>query len=96
MADIVDSFLLADISHVAGLIATGLQPSPIDHCDVVTTTTHKSLRGPRGGLILSNKRELFNRLSNAVFPGLQGGPMMNIIAAKAVAFLEAQQDEYRI
>ncbi|PIM96241.1 Serine hydroxymethyltransferase [Candidatus Hodgkinia cicadicola] len=96
VADIVDSFLLADISHVAGLIATGLQPSPIDHCDVVTTTTHKSLRGPRGGLILSNKRELFNRLSNAVFPGLQGGPMMNIIAAKAVAFLEAQQDEYKI
>ncbi|PIM96231.1 Serine hydroxymethyltransferase [Candidatus Hodgkinia cicadicola] len=96
VADIVDSFLLADISHVAGLIVTGLQPSPIDHCDVVTTTTHKSLRGPHGGLILSNKQELFNRLSNTVFPGLQDGPMMNIIAAKAVAFLEAQQDGYRI
>ncbi len=95
VADIVDSFLLADISHIAGLVVTGLHPSPIDHCDVVTTTTHKSLRGPRGGLILSNNRELFDRISNAVFPGLQGGPMMNIIAAKAVAFLEAQQDEYK-
>ncbi|PIM95727.1 Serine hydroxymethyltransferase [Candidatus Hodgkinia cicadicola] len=95
IADAVDSYLLADISHIAGLIVSGLCPSPIDHCDIVTTTTHKSLRGPRGGLILSNNQELFEHISDAVFPGLQGGPMINVIAAKAVAFLEAKQDDYK-
>ncbi len=87
---------MADISHIAGLVVSGLYPSPINYCDIVTTTTHKSLRGPRGGLILSNNQELFEYISDAVFPGLQGGPMINIIAAKAVAFLEAKQDDYKV
>ncbi len=95
IADTVESFLLADISHIAGLIVTGLHPSPIGYCDVVTTTTHRSLRGPHGGLILSNNKELFNRISDSLFPGLQDGPMMNIIAAKAMTFLEVQQNDYK-
>ena len=89
IADEVGAYLLADIAHIAGLVATGLHPSPIEYCDVVTTTTHKTLRGPRGGLILSKNEELGKRLDKAVFPGSQGGPLEHVIAAKAVAFGEA-------
>ncbi len=87
---------MADIAHVAGLIATGLYPSPMEHIDVVTTTTHKTLRGPRGGLILSNGDEaLQKKLNSSIFPGSQGGPLMHVIAAKAVAFKEALQPEFK-
>lgn len=87
---------LADIAHVAGLIATGLYPSPIDHIDVVTTTTHKTLRGPRGGLIMAKGDEaLHKKLNSSIFPGNQGGPLMHVIAAKAVAFKEALQPEFK-
>ncbi|PIM96064.1 Serine hydroxymethyltransferase [Candidatus Hodgkinia cicadicola] len=95
VADESDSFLFADISHIAGLIVTGLHPSPIEYCDVVTTTTHRSLRGPHGGLILSNNQELFDRISCSLFPEIQSGPMISVIAAKAMAFFEAQQDDYK-
>ncbi len=95
VADMVDSSLLADISHIAGLIVTGLYPSPIDYCDVVTTTTHRSLRGPHGGLILSNNRKLFDRVSAVLFPRLQGEPMMDVIAAKAVALFEVNKNGYK-
>lgn len=87
---------LADVAHVAGLIATGLYPSPIDHIDVVTTTTHKTLRGPRGGLIVSNGDEaLQKKLNSSIFPGNQGGPLMHVIAAKAVAFKEALSPDFK-
>jgi len=89
IADEVGAYLLADIAHIAGLVATGHHPSPIPHCDVVTTTTHKTLRGPRGGLILTRDAELGKKLDKAVFPGTQGGPLEHVIAAKAVAFGEA-------
>jgi glycine hydroxymethyltransferase len=89
IADEVGAYLLADIAHIAGLVATGHHPSPIAHCDVVTTTTHKTLRGPRGGLILTRDAELGKKLDKAVFPGTQGGPLEHVIAAKAVAFGEA-------
>ncbi len=95
VANTSDSFLSTDISHIAGLIVTGLYPSPIEYCDVVTTTTHRSLRGPHGGLILSNNQELFGRISCTLFSEIQGGPMMSIITAKAVAFFETQQDDYK-
>lgn len=95
IADKVDAYLFTDIAHVAGLVAAGLYPNPIDYADVVTTTTHKTLRGPRGGLILSkNRPELEKKLNSAIFPGIQGGPLMHVIAAKAVAFLEALQPEF--
>jgi glycine hydroxymethyltransferase len=90
IADSVGARLLMDMAHVAGLVAAGLHPDPIPHCDVVTTTTHKTLRGPRGGLILSTE-ELAKKIDSAVFPGTQGGPLMHVIAAKAVAFGEALQ-----
>ena len=91
IADAVEAYLLVDIAHVAGLVATGLYPNPLAHAHVVTSTTHKTLRGPRGGIILSNAgEELAKKLNSAVFPGGQGGPLMHVIAAKAVAFLEAQ------
>ncbi len=96
IADEVNSFLLADIAHIAGLVATGLHPNPIPYCDVVTTTTHKTLRGPRGGLILSKDEELGKKLDKAVFPGTQGGPLEHVIAAKAVAFKEASESEFKI
>ncbi len=92
----VGAYLMADIAHIAGLVATGDHPSPIPHCDVVTTTTHKTLRGPRGGLILCNDAELGRKFDKAVFPGSQGGPLEHVIAAKAVAFGEALQSEFKI
>jgi glycine hydroxymethyltransferase len=94
IADSVGAFLMMDMAHVAGLIAVGLHPSPIPYCDVVTSTTHKTLRGPRGGLILS-KADLAKKIDSAVFPGLQGGPLMHVIAAKAVAFGEALRPEFK-
>ncbi|MGQ3890541.1 serine hydroxymethyltransferase [Legionella sp. CNM-4043-24] len=97
IADSVGAFLLADMAHIAGLIAVGLYPSPVPYADVVTTTTHKTLRGPRGGLILARANaEIEKKLNSAVFPGTQGGPLMHVIAAKAVAFLEALQPEFKL
>jgi glycine hydroxymethyltransferase len=95
IADEVGAYLLADIAHIAGLVATGLHPNPLPLCDVVTTTTHKTLRGPRGGLILTRDAELGKKLDKAVFPGTQGGPLEHVIAAKAVAFGEALKPEFK-
>lgn len=96
VADQVGAYLLVDMAHVAGLIAAGLYPSPIPFADVVTTTTHKTLRGPRGGLILAKANEAIEKkLNSAVFPGIQGGPLMHVIAAKAVALAEALQPEFK-
>ena len=95
IADEVGAYLLADIAHIAGLVATGHHPSPIPHCDVVTTTTHKTLRGPRGGLILTRDEELGKKFDKAVFPGTQGGPLEHVIAGKAVAFGEALRPEFK-
>jgi len=96
IADSVGAFMVADVAHVAGLIATGHYPSPVDIADVTTSTTHKTLRGPRGGLILARSNpELEKKLNSRVFPGMQGGPLMHVIAAKAVAFKEALQPEFR-
>src|SRR6185312_15994421 len=95
IADEVGALLFVDMAHVAGLVAVGLYPSPIPHADVVTTTTHKTLRGPRGGLILARANEaITKKLNSMVFPGTQGGPLMHVIAAKAVALLEALQPEF--
>ncbi len=94
IANEVDAYLLADIAHIAGLVAKGIHPSPIEHCDVVTTTTHKTLRGPRGGLILCKDENFGRKFDKAVFPGVQGGPLEHVIAAKAVAFGEALQPEF--
>ncbi|MEN9202254.1 MAG: serine hydroxymethyltransferase [Thermostichus sp. DG_1_6_bins_120] len=94
IADEVGAYLLADIAHIAGLVATGHHPNPVPVCDVVTTTTHKTLRGPRGGLILTRDAELGKRLDKAVFPGSQGGPLEHVIAGKAVAFGEALQPHF--
>ena len=93
IADEVGAYLLADIAHIAGLVVAGLHPSPVPHCDAVTTTTHKTLRGPRGGLVLC-REEHAKKIDRSVFPGLQGGPLMHIIAAKAVAFHEAAQPAF--
>ena len=96
IADMVDAYLFVDMAHVAGLIVTGDYPSPIDIADVCTTTTHKTLRGPRGGLIVARaNEEIEKKLNSAIFPGIQGGPLMHIIAAKAVAFKEAMTDEFK-
>jgi glycine hydroxymethyltransferase len=96
IAKSVGAYLVVDMAHVAGLVATGFYPNPIPHADVCTTTTHKTLRGPRGGLILARKNdEITKKLSSTVFPGTQGGPLMHVIAAKAVAFLEALQPEFK-
>lgn len=95
IADEVGAYLLADMAHIAGLVATGLHPSPIPYCDVVTTTTHKTLRGPRGGLIMTRDAELGKKLDKAVFPGSQGGPLEHVIAGKAVAFGEALKPEFK-
>lgn len=95
IADEIGAYLLADIAHIAGLVATGLHPNPVPYCDVVTTTTHKTLRGPRGGLILTRDAELGKQLNKAVFPGTQGGPLEHVIAGKAVAFGEALKPEFK-
>ncbi|MEO1445009.1 MAG: serine hydroxymethyltransferase [Cyanobacteria bacterium J06635_11] len=95
IADEVGAYLMADIAHIAGLVATGLHPNPLPHCDVVTTTTHKTLRGPRGGLIMTRDADLGKKFDKAVFPGSQGGPLEHVIAAKAVAFGEALQPEFK-
>ncbi len=95
IADRVDAYLHVDMAHFAGLVAAGLHPSPLPHAHVVTTTTHKTLRGPRGGMILCNDEALGKKLNSAVFPGLQGGPLMHVIAAKAVAFGEALRPEFK-
>jgi glycine hydroxymethyltransferase len=94
-ADEVGAYFMVDMAHYAGLIAAGAYPSPLPHAHVVTTTTHKTLRGPRGGMVLSNDLELGKKINSAVFPGLQGGPLMHVIAAKAVAFGEALRPEFR-
>ncbi len=95
IADAVNAYLMVDMAHIAGLVAAGVHPSPIPYAHVVTSTTHKTLRGPRGGLILTNDEELAKKIDKAVFPGTQGGPLMHIIAAKAVSFGEALTDEYK-
>jgi len=95
IADSVGALFMVDMAHFAGLVAAGVHPSPLPHADIVTTTTHKTLRGPRGGMILTNNEEIAKKINSAVFPGLQGGPLMHAIAAKAVAFGEALTPEFR-
>ena len=95
IADEVGAWLMVDMAHIAGLVAGGQHPSPLPHAHVVTTTTHKSLRGPRGGMILCNDEAIAKKINSAVFPGLQGGPLMHVIAAKAVAFAEALRPEFK-
>lgn len=95
IADSIGAYLMVDMAHIAGLVAGGMHPSPVPHAHVVTSTTHKSLRGPRGGLILSNDEAIAKKINSAVFPGLQGGPLMHVIAAKAVAFGEALQPGFK-
>ena len=95
IADSVGAWLMVDMAHIAGLVAGGVHPSPLPHAHVVTTTTHKSLRGPRGGMILTNDEDIAKKMNSAVFPGLQGGPLMHVIAAKAVAFGEALKPEFK-
>jgi glycine hydroxymethyltransferase len=95
IADSVGAYFMVDMAHIAGLVAGGAHPSPLPHAHVVTTTTHKSLRGPRGGLILTNDEAIAKKINSAVFPGLQGGPLMHVIAAKAVALGEALQPEFK-
>ena len=96
IADAVGAYLMVDMAHFAGLVAGGAHPSPFPHAHVVTTTTHKTLRGPRGGAILTNDEGLAKKLNSAVFPGMQGGPLMHVIAAKAVAFGEALRPSFRL
>lgn len=96
IADKVGAYLFVDMAHIAGLVATGAHPSPLPHAHVVTTTTHKTLRGPRGGMILSNDLDLGKKINSAVFPGYQGGPLMHVIAGKAVAFGEALKPEFKV
>ena len=91
----VGAYLMVDMAHIAGLVATGEHPSPMPYADIVTTTTHKTLRGPRGGLILTNDEELAKKINKAIFPGIQGGPLMHVIAAKAVCFGEALKPEFK-
>jgi glycine hydroxymethyltransferase len=95
IADAVGAYLMVDMAHIAGLVAGGAHPSPLPHAHVVTTTTHKSLRGPRGGMILCNDEDIAKKMNSAVFPGLQGGPLMHVIAAKAVAFGEALKPDFK-
>lgn len=95
IADEIGAYLMVDMAHIAGLVAGGQHPSPLPYAHVVTTTTHKSLRGPRGGMILTNHEDIAKKINSAVFPGLQGGPLMHVIAAKAVAFGEALQPEFK-
>ena len=95
IADEVGAYLMVDMAHIAGLVAVGEHPNPIEYADVVTSTTHKTLRGPRGGIILTNNEEIAKKIDKTIFPGIQGGPLVHIIAAKAVAFKEALQPEYK-
>ena len=95
IADEVEAFLVVDMAHIAGLVAVGLHPSPIEHAHITTSTTHKTLRGPRGGLILTNDEEIAKRIDKIIFPGIQGGPLVHIIAGKAVAFKEALSPEFK-
>lgn len=95
IADSVGALLMVDMAHFAGLVAGGAHPNPLEYADVVTTTTHKTLRGPRGGMILTNREDISKKINSAVFPGLQGGPLMHVIAAKAVAFGEALRPEFK-
>jgi len=95
IADEIGAYLMVDMAHIAGLVATGLHPNPIEYADVVTSTTHKTLRGPRGGIILTNNEEIAKKIDKTIFPGIQGGPLVHIIAAKAVAFKEALSPEYK-
>ena len=94
IADEVGAYLMVDMAHIAGLVAAGLHPNPVPYADFVTTTTHKTLRGPRGGMILC-KEEFAKKIDKSIFPGIQGGPLMHVIAAKAVAFGEALQDDFK-
>ncbi|MCO4782870.1 MAG: serine hydroxymethyltransferase [Candidatus Cloacimonetes bacterium] len=94
IADEVGAYLLVDMAHIAGLVAAGVHSSPVGIADVVTSTTHKTLRGPRGGFVLSNNEEIIQKVNKIIFPGIQGGPLMHVIAAKATAFLEAQSSEF--
>lgn len=94
IADKVGAKLMVDMAHIAGLVAAGLHPSPVPHADVTTSTTHKTLRGPRGGIILTNDEEIFKGINKAIFPGIQGGPLVHVIAAKAVSFKEALQPSF--
>ena len=96
IADSVGALLMADIAHIAGLVVAGEHPHPFPHCDIVTTTTHKTLRGPRGGLILTNNEELAKKINSAIFPGIQGGPLVHVIAAKAVGFGKNLSDEWKL
>ena len=95
IADEVGAYFMVDMAHFAGLVAAGVYPSPLPHAHVVTTTTHKTLRGPRGGMVLTNSEEMIKKINSAIFPGLQGGPLMHVIAAKAVAFGEALRPDFR-
>ncbi|RFC65588.1 MULTISPECIES: serine hydroxymethyltransferase [Mesorhizobium] len=96
IADSIGAYLMVDMAHIAGLVAGGQHPSPLPHAHVVTTTTHKSLRGPRGGMVLTNDEDIAKKINSAVFPGLQGGPLMHVIAAKAVAFGEALKPDFKV
>lgn len=96
IADAVGAYLMVDMAHFAGLVAGGVHPSPFPHAHVVTTTTHKTLRGPRGGMILTNQEDIAKKINSSIFPGIQGGPLMHVIAAKAVAFGEALKPEFKI
>ena len=95
IADEVGAYLFVDMAHIAGLVAVGLHPNPVEYADVVTTTTHKTLRGPRGGLILTNNEEIAKKIDKTIFPGIQGGPLMHVIGAKAQCFYEALQPEFK-
>ncbi len=95
IADKCGAYLMVDMAHIAGLVATGLHETPIPYADVVTTTTHKTLRGPRGGMILTNNEEIIKKINKTIFPGIQGGPLMHVIAAKAECFYEALQPEFK-
>jgi len=96
IADEVGSYLMVDMAHIAGLVAAGIHNNPCDVADIVTSTTHKTLRGPRGGIILTNDKDIYKRVNKIVFPGIQGGPLMHIIAAKAVAFHEALSNDFKV
>jgi glycine hydroxymethyltransferase len=96
VAKAIGAFFMVDMAHYAGLIAAGVYPNPVPHADVVTSTTHKSLRGPRGGIVLTNNEDIAKKINSAIFPGIQGGPLMHVIAGKAVAFQEALQPDFKI